>query len=86
MEKSQHTGAYQRLTAALRQARERAGLTQAEVAAKLGTYASFISKCEAGERRVDVVELAELCRLYRTDLVELLRAAGLTRAPGPGRG
>src|SRR5436190_1534450 len=33
MEKSQHTAAYQRLTAALRKARESADLTQAEVAA-----------------------------------------------------
>jgi transcriptional regulator with XRE-family HTH domain len=34
---------------------EQAGLTQMEVAQKLGTYASFVSKVESGERRVDVV-------------------------------
>jgi transcriptional regulator with XRE-family HTH domain len=79
MEKSQHTRAYRRLLAALRQAREDVGLTQGEVAERLHTYASFVSKLEAGERRLDVVELAALCRLYEVDLVELLRAAGIWR-------
>jgi DNA-binding transcriptional regulator YiaG len=72
-----HTPAYKRLTRALRQARERAGLTQGEVAARLGTYASFVSKCESGERRLDVLELAAFCRLYKVDLVTFLRSAGL---------
>ncbi|WP_439622082.1 helix-turn-helix domain-containing protein [Gemmata sp.] len=78
MDKSQHTAAYRRLTAALRRAREAAGLTQADVAAKLGAYASFVSKVESGERRVDVVELAALCRACGTDLVALLRVAEIT--------
>ena len=77
MDKSPHNAKYRRLLGALRQARESAGLTQAEVAARLCTYASFVSKCESGERRLDVVELADLCRVYKTDLVELLRRAGL---------
>ncbi|MBL8793564.1 MAG: helix-turn-helix transcriptional regulator [Planctomycetia bacterium] len=67
-EKSQHTRAYRQLLEALRQARERAGLKQEEVAEKLGTYASFVSKCESGERRLDVVELADLCRVYGVNL------------------
>jgi ribosome-binding protein aMBF1 (putative translation factor) len=77
MDKSPHTAKCRRLLGALRQARERAGLTQGEVAGRLRTYASFVSKCESGERRLDVVELADLCRLYKIDLVELLRRAGL---------
>jgi transcriptional regulator with XRE-family HTH domain len=82
MEKSQHTAAYRKLTAALRQARERARLTQVDVAERLGTYASFVSKCESGERRLDVVELAELCRLYRMDLIEFLHSAGVVMGRG----
>jgi transcriptional regulator with XRE-family HTH domain len=73
MEKSQHTPEHRRLL----EAREKAGLTQGEVAERLDTYASFVSKCEAGERRLDVVELAALCRVYGADHCELLRAAGL---------
>lgn len=81
MRKSQHTREYKRLIAALRAAREKAGLTQEEVAGCLDTYASFVSKCESGERRLDVVELATLCRLYGTDLLDFLRSAGF----GPRR-
>lgn len=77
MEKSQHTRQYERLLKALREARKGAGLTQLDVAARLGTYASYVSKCEAGERRIDVVELAELCRLYGVKLDELLKSAGI---------
>jgi len=48
----------------LRQARLKAGLTQEEVARRLGKPQSFVSKCESGERRVDVVELTRLAKLY----------------------
>ena len=77
MEKSQHTRKYEHLLKALRKARKGAGLTQLDVAARLGTYASYVSKCESGERRLDVVELAELCHLYGVKVVELLESAGI---------
>lgn len=77
MEKSQHTRQYERLVSALREARLASGLTQLDVADRLGTYASYVSKCESGERRVDVVELAQFCEVYRVPLARLLRAAGL---------
>jgi len=56
--------AYKRFLTRLRQARTEAGLTQTDVAARLRRPQSFVSKIESGERRVDVVELAELARLY----------------------
>jgi transcriptional regulator with XRE-family HTH domain len=80
MRKSQHTTEYKRVLVALREARRKSGLKQAEVAEKLGAYANFISKVESGERRVDVVELAALCKVYRVDLVDFLKAARLVKS------
>lgn len=55
---------YRRFLQRLRAAREGRGLTQAKVAKRLGLPQSYVSKCESGERRVDVIELANFARLY----------------------
>ena len=55
---------YQKLTQKLRQARLEAGFTQVEAGKKLNKPQAYISKIERGERRIDVVELDELARLY----------------------
>jgi transcriptional regulator with XRE-family HTH domain len=52
----------------LKQARREAALTQVQVARMLKRPQSFVSKIESGERRVDVVELAELAQLYKKRL------------------
>jgi transcriptional regulator with XRE-family HTH domain len=62
--KSLHSEAYQRFLVRLRSAREQARLTQIEVAQRLGRPQSYVSKCESGERRIDVIELKELATLY----------------------
>ena len=78
MKKSINSRRYARLLEALRAARINSGLKQAEVNTKLGAHASFISKVEAGDRRIDVVELADLCRIYKVPLSEILEAAGIS--------
>jgi transcriptional regulator with XRE-family HTH domain len=40
--------------------REVAGMTQTQLANKLGEYQSFVARLESGQRRVDVVEFMEL--------------------------
>ena len=60
--------AYKRFLARLIQARRDAGLTQVEVAKRLGKAHSFLSKCELGERRVDFVELQQLAKIYGKDI------------------
>jgi transcriptional regulator with XRE-family HTH domain len=64
---------YRRFLVRLREARERAGLTQVEVAKRLGVPQSYVSKSESGERRVDVIELALFARLYRRQVAFFLQ-------------
>lgn len=63
---------YRALLTGLKDARTRSGLTQADLAAKIGRPQSFIAKIENGERRVDVVEMVVLARLLRVDPAILL--------------
>ena len=65
MSKSIHSSEYISVIKKLREAREAAGLTQQEAAEKLNKPQSYISKIERGERRIDVVELTELARMYK---------------------
>ncbi|MEZ5942919.1 MAG: helix-turn-helix transcriptional regulator [Planctomycetaceae bacterium] len=77
MKKSKFTKQYARLLHALRDARQAAGLTQVEVAERFEAHAPFVSKCESGERRIDVVELAAFCRIYGITVSDLLKSAGI---------
>ena len=63
-----HGPAYRLLGQRLREARDAVGLSQVEAAANLGVPQSFISKCESGERRVDIIELKVMAQLYKKDL------------------
>lgn len=56
------------LREALRQARKAAGLTQAQVAVKLGKPQSFVAKYENGDRRLEAVELPEIAEVLGLDL------------------
>lgn len=55
------------LVAFLIERREAAGMTQAQLAERLGEYQSFVARLESGQRRVDVVEFIELGRLLGFD-------------------
>lgn len=70
---SVHTRPYQALLLKLRECREKLGLTQADVAQRLGRPQSFVSKCESGERRIDVIELRDLLLVYRTDISTFMK-------------
>lgn len=63
---SAQTQRYRRFLRRLRAAREAAGLTQEEVARKLGKGRdqSWVSKVEKGTRRLDIVEVSDFARLY----------------------
>jgi transcriptional regulator with XRE-family HTH domain len=56
--------------------REAAGLTQAQLAARLGEYQSFVARLESGQRRIDVVEFLELARVLEFDPSKAIRLIG----------
>jgi transcriptional regulator with XRE-family HTH domain len=61
VEKSRQNPQYECLQTLLRALRQEAQLTQVQLADKLQQPQSFVSKYEAGERRLDVMELRQVC-------------------------
>ena len=72
MTKSVFTKRYERLRLLLVEARRSAGLSQAELAARLRRPQSFVSKYERGERRLDVIEFLEIVEALELDAGALL--------------
>lgn len=63
-----HSMDYQHLLAEVVALRHRAGLTQRELAKRLGKTPSYVAKSEVGERRLDVLELLAICQACGEDL------------------
>lgn len=59
--KTIHDARYQALLTLLLEPRVETGLTQKELAKKLGRPQSFVSNTENAERRLDVIEFMDLC-------------------------
>ena len=73
MIKSIHTKEYAYFVGRLRKARLETGLTQTQVAKKLGRPQSHISNVESGQQRVDVVELQRVAKLYGKNIVYFIK-------------
>jgi transcriptional regulator with XRE-family HTH domain len=58
---------YKHVGAALAAARDRAGLTQAQLARLLRKPQSFVSNYERGQRRIDVLELLRIVEALKGD-------------------
>jgi transcriptional regulator with XRE-family HTH domain len=63
----------QKLQELLRQLRVDAGLRQIDVARELGLPQSMVSKYEIGERRLDMLEIRDLCRLFGIGLLDFVK-------------
>jgi transcriptional regulator with XRE-family HTH domain len=72
MSKNAQTSQRQHLQALLRQVRVDAGLRQADLAKRLKQSQSFISKYESGERRLDLLEIRQICEAVGITLVEFV--------------
>lgn len=72
MRKSVHTREYRAFLAALRAARKETGLTQVQLAKRLKTTQSIVSKWERGELRLDIVQTRAICLALGTQLTKLV--------------
>ncbi|MBI4798655.1 MAG: helix-turn-helix transcriptional regulator [Desulfarculus sp.] len=73
MTKSAFTLKYDRFRQTLILLRKQRGVTQADVAYKLGRPQSFVSKYERGERRLDLVEFLSIAKALDVDPVDVIR-------------
>lgn len=64
---------YRRLIGLLTDQRKALRLNQSALAERLGTHQQFVSRFETGERRLDVVEFADVARALGLDPSRLVR-------------
>jgi predicted transcriptional regulator len=74
VKKTIHSKESAKLSAALRAAREAAGMTQQQVAKELDKPQSFVAKYELGERRLDVIEFLKITRLLNANPTKILKS------------
>lgn len=71
--KSLRSPAHVRLLELLVKAREKAGMTQQQLADRLGKPQSFVAKYEGGERRIDVIEFVAIADALEMDPARAIR-------------
>jgi transcriptional regulator with XRE-family HTH domain len=74
------TAAYDALAALMVSLRLEAGLTQEELASRVGRHFTWVSKIERGTRRLDLVEMFEVAEAIGIDPVDVVgRFKGLLK-------
>jgi len=73
MEKSLFTREWQEVVTLLRTLRKERGITQEELAERIQEPQTFVSKCERGGRRLDLLEVREFCRAIGVPFVEFVQ-------------
>ena len=67
------------LVSFLKKKRKDAGLTQADVAERLGRYQSFVTDYERGQKRIDAVELVTIAEAIGFDSMEAIKLIRRTK-------
>jgi transcriptional regulator with XRE-family HTH domain len=67
---------YREVIGRLVEARRALGLSQEALANRLGRHQQFVSRYEIGERRLDIVEFADVARALGIDPAALVGAIG----------
>ncbi|HEY9151683.1 MAG TPA: helix-turn-helix transcriptional regulator [Anaerolineales bacterium] len=73
MKKTNRDSEQKKLIELLKRIRQDKGILQVELAEKLGVPQSFVSKYESGDRRLDILELRQVCKAVGITLQELIR-------------
>ena len=73
MDKSIHNQKYKTALLLIKEARVKAGITQIELANSLNETQTFVSKCERGERRLDIIEMREFCMAIGLDFIDFVK-------------
>jgi len=68
MSKTIYSKEHKYLIEQLKKAREGSGLDQEQVAKILKKTQSYVSKIESGQRRIDVVQLKTLAKIYKKSI------------------
>jgi transcriptional regulator with XRE-family HTH domain len=89
-DKSIFSSEYAIFLSTLRRLREQAGITQATVGRAMGRDQSVVSKCERGERRLDIIEVIVYCKGIGLDFDKftktlLTELKGVRKAGKPAR-
>ena len=71
-EKSIYTDEYAVVLRLMKAARKKSGVTQVELAERLGQTQSFVSKIERGDRRLDIVQLRSILREFSVTLPQFV--------------
>jgi transcriptional regulator with XRE-family HTH domain len=71
MRKTLRSRTHRALIAVLVGTRKEKGLTQRDLAKRMGKHYTFVSKTETGERRLDLGEFVEIAKALRMDPVAL---------------
>jgi transcriptional regulator with XRE-family HTH domain len=72
MRKSIYSPEHDTFRSLLRQLRLGAGLQQRELSEQLGKPQSFVSRYESGQRRLDLLELRQICQVIGISLTEFV--------------
>ena len=78
MKKKAYIAQRGRLVNLLREMRIEAGLTQTDLAALIGKDQAFVSRYESGQRRLDVLEVREICQAVGSSLEVFVKRLEVT--------
>lgn len=73
MKKKVYLAQRDRMVTLLRGMRVEAGMTQTELAARIGKDQAYVSRYESGQRRLDVLEVREVCQAIGITLEDFVK-------------